>query len=256
MQKTAPQVRSGLQKGKKLAHAPKITHQDSSRTLLIALNSKCGYCKESIPFYRQIAEAQQQSKTTRVLAVATEVGSAVGQYLAENQLHIEAIPSVDFNAYDIPAALQGQTAGRSKAKVFVEPPEPQRARLAERLKLLTELQQKRQWEGVYDLLLRSGAKGDGKQDFVRERSDAKADLNSRLTNFVPRYTRRHKYPTPENDLDGKWIIVGCGEWLLEGRAIKQESYVEASWVRGDWFFDNPIGFDLPLHGGFLPCPDD
>jgi hypothetical protein len=51
----------GLQKGKEFAAVAGVNYGDSSQTLLVAINTHCGYCKGSLPFYRQLIEANRKS---------------------------------------------------------------------------------------------------------------------------------------------------------------------------------------------------
>ncbi|OLE55485.1 MAG: hypothetical protein AUG51_03235 [Acidobacteria bacterium 13_1_20CM_3_53_8] len=94
---------SGLQKGKQFAQLPAVDYSASRQTLVIALSSKCGYCRESLPFYKQVAESQGNNKITRILALSPETKQVADQFLEQNQLSLEAIPSVELNAYSIDA---------------------------------------------------------------------------------------------------------------------------------------------------------
>lgn len=101
LQGSKPKFQGGLQKGKPAAALPGVDYSRSPQTLLIAMNSACSYCAESMPFYRRIAEVQRENKTTHVLAISTEAGDVLKQYLIQNQLALDAVPSVDFNAYRV-----------------------------------------------------------------------------------------------------------------------------------------------------------
>ncbi len=95
------QFQSGLQKGYPLTQPQTVIYSHSPRTLLIAVNTKCGYCNASIPFYKQLAESQHDNRTTHIVAVSTEPEDVLKQFLSQNQLDITAVPSVNFSDYNI-----------------------------------------------------------------------------------------------------------------------------------------------------------
>lgn len=96
-QKSAAQLQSGLQKGATLEPLPGVDYGDSPQTLLIAMNTHCGFCKESIPFYNQLAELQRNNKSTRAIAIFPNSEDEVRQYVKQQQLGLNAIATVDFN---------------------------------------------------------------------------------------------------------------------------------------------------------------
>lgn len=74
-----PGLSPGLKKGHTLKSIPGTDHGASPRTVLIALNTKCFYCEESIPFYDDLMGAQKSSgSSTRVLAVFPNTAEEVG----------------------------------------------------------------------------------------------------------------------------------------------------------------------------------
>ena len=101
-QKTAPQIQDGLQKGKALPRLSGVDYSNSPRTLIMALSTRCGYCKESLPFYKQLVVAEHENnKTTRLLAMFPDTKDAVDQYISQNQFKVDTISEVDFRALNI-----------------------------------------------------------------------------------------------------------------------------------------------------------
>ena len=97
-----PQLEVGIQKGQAFAPVPGIDYGSSPRTLLIAMSTKCHYCAESLPFYKQLAEAQQaDGKAARIVAVFPNADVEVKQYIRENNLNLETVSGVDFRALNI-----------------------------------------------------------------------------------------------------------------------------------------------------------
>lgn len=66
------------------------------------MSATCHYCKESLPFYKQLADAQQQSgRATHIVAIFPNSENDIKQYVQENQLHLETIAGVNFKALNI-----------------------------------------------------------------------------------------------------------------------------------------------------------
>lgn len=99
---STPQIEDGFQKGQVLASVPGINYGSASQTLLIAMSTKCHYCEESLPFYKQLAEAQRVSDSgTQIIAVFPNAEEEVKQYLQQNEFDLESLSSVDFRALNI-----------------------------------------------------------------------------------------------------------------------------------------------------------
>lgn len=94
----------GLQKGKTIQRIPGQDYANASQTLLIALNPQCGYCNESIPFYREIIKARGTSKqSSRIIAVFQIPPPDMKQYLQEKLLDVDAMAEVNFSDLNIQA---------------------------------------------------------------------------------------------------------------------------------------------------------
>ncbi|HVF55789.1 MAG TPA: hypothetical protein VM934_06540 [Pyrinomonadaceae bacterium] len=111
-----PQLEAGFQKGQPFARVPGINYNSASQTLLIAMSTKCRYCNESVPFYKQLAEAQRASgKATHIVAVFPNAEGEVKQYLQQNNLNLETITDIDLKALNIngtPSAVLIDSSGK------------------------------------------------------------------------------------------------------------------------------------------------
>lgn len=97
-----PQLQAGFQKGQTFAQVPGVRYDRSPQTLLVAMSTRCHYCTESLPFYRQLAEAQRASgQETHVVAVFPNQEAEVRQYIQQNKLELETVAGVDLGALNI-----------------------------------------------------------------------------------------------------------------------------------------------------------
>jgi len=62
-------IQAGLQRGQKLSELPIVTNDNATQTLLVAMNTSCHYCNESVPFYNQLAEIQHDANN-KILEIA------------------------------------------------------------------------------------------------------------------------------------------------------------------------------------------
>ena len=80
------------------------------------MSTRCHYCAESLPFYKQLAEAQRTGgRETHVVAVFPNPEAEVRQYVQQNNLDSETIAGVDFGALSIsgtPAAVLIDEGGK------------------------------------------------------------------------------------------------------------------------------------------------
>jgi hypothetical protein len=97
-----PQLQAGFQKGQPFAQVPGVSYSSSPQTLLIAMSTSCHYCTESLPFYKQLAEAQRTSgRQTHVVAVFPNQEAEVRQYVQQNKLGLDTVAGVDLGALNI-----------------------------------------------------------------------------------------------------------------------------------------------------------
>ncbi len=94
----APTAGSGFRKGEPAPVLPSIDYAGASKTLLVAMSTKCHFCTESIPFYNSLVE---RHPGTRVLAVFPNDEDEVKEYARQQRLRLEAVGGVDFRALRI-----------------------------------------------------------------------------------------------------------------------------------------------------------
>jgi thiol-disulfide isomerase/thioredoxin len=114
--RSTPQLQAGLQKGQVFARVAGVNYDTSSQTLLIAMSTKCHYCAESLPFYRQLAEAQRsKGQHVNVVAVFPNNEDEVRQYAQRNSLALETVAGVKLATLNIsgtPTAVLIDNGGR------------------------------------------------------------------------------------------------------------------------------------------------
>lgn len=104
-QPTQPALRAegGLKKGSAFSLIPSVDYGKNSQTLVIALSSRCDHCNESIPFFKQLLEANTgKSDSTRIVAVFPEKAEEVWSYITQQQLDVNPIPGIDYKALNLP----------------------------------------------------------------------------------------------------------------------------------------------------------
>jgi hypothetical protein len=96
-------VTEGLQRGQQIPSIGGIDYSSSPRTLLIAMNTQCGHCTASIPFYNQLAELKWNGKPPlHIVTAFPNPSENVRQYLEQHQLKLESRNSVDLGQLKIP----------------------------------------------------------------------------------------------------------------------------------------------------------
>jgi peroxiredoxin len=114
--RSMPQIQAGLQKGQVFGQVLGINYHDTPQTLLIAMSTKCHYCTESLPFYRQLAEAQRTNgRSTHIVAVFPNREEEVRQYAQQNNLDLDTIAGVNLATLNIsgtPTAVLIDSSGR------------------------------------------------------------------------------------------------------------------------------------------------
>lgn len=100
-----PNIEGGLRKGEAFSLLPGVDYGKNSRTLIIAMSSKCEHCSESIPFFRQLLEANRVSPSsdlTRIVAIFPEAADEVSRYISEQKLNVNSIPGINYKALNLP----------------------------------------------------------------------------------------------------------------------------------------------------------
>jgi hypothetical protein len=93
---------AGLRKGEQFARLPGSDYSGASQTLIIALNTKCGYCGESVPFYNHVAAAQRAGEASpQVVAVFSNTSDEVERFIQEKQLKAKTIAGVNLGSLNV-----------------------------------------------------------------------------------------------------------------------------------------------------------
>lgn len=96
-QKPTPRIVEGLQKGQQLPAISGVDYTGAASTLLIAMNTRCEYCTQSIPFYNQLADLKNNGKISpRTVAVFPNTATEVQRYARQYELKIDHQSSIDF----------------------------------------------------------------------------------------------------------------------------------------------------------------
>ncbi len=92
----APELELGLEKGLTLPLIQGVNFADSGRTLLIVMNTQCGYCADSVQFYNRVMDAQVNAKSpVRILALFPNSGEEVRKFVDERHLKVDAVSRTD-----------------------------------------------------------------------------------------------------------------------------------------------------------------
>jgi thiol-disulfide isomerase/thioredoxin len=125
--RSTPQLHAGLQKGQTFPQVSGISYNAPSQTLLVVMSTKCHYCVESLPFYKQLAEAQRNNGRVRIVAVFPNNADEVRQFVQQNNLNLETIADVSLATLNIsgtPTAILIDNSGRvSDFWIGKQPPE-------------------------------------------------------------------------------------------------------------------------------------
>lgn len=98
-----PRLQGGLRKGDAFSLLPGLDYSKSSQTLLIAISSKCEYCNESIPFFRQLLEANlENQEATPIVAVFSETAGEVTRYISEQQINFDTLAGINYKSLNFP----------------------------------------------------------------------------------------------------------------------------------------------------------
>ncbi len=101
-QKRQPSLKNGLQKGDVLTKIASLDYRNSSQTLLIAMNTECHFCTESVPFYNHLVKSRQgQDETARIIAIFPNKENEVNQYVQQHRLQTETIAAVNLSALNM-----------------------------------------------------------------------------------------------------------------------------------------------------------
>lgn len=99
-----PNILPGLERGRAFGKIEKVDYATSQQTLLLALNTNCSYCRESLPLYQRLLSARSNSKESlHVVALFPNKSEEVIKYLNENKLVVDAVADVNLTAIQLTA---------------------------------------------------------------------------------------------------------------------------------------------------------
>ena len=99
--RSLPQLQSGLQKGMSIKQLPGINYDDASQTLLVVMNTKCHFCSESVPFYKQLEQQSQESKSSRIVAVFPNSKEEAEQYMKDKGLSLTTVAGINLSELNL-----------------------------------------------------------------------------------------------------------------------------------------------------------
>ncbi len=90
--------------GDRLSNLPGLDWSHHRRTLLLVLNTGCHYCRDSVPFYQRLVQAQPSTGSdVELIVVFPNDTEAVGQLMKDERLPIHAVPAVPLKNFGITA---------------------------------------------------------------------------------------------------------------------------------------------------------
>lgn len=86
-----------VEAGDRLGTVPGLDWHQHQHTLVLALNTGCHYCQESVPFYQKLAQAQRpRSDEVHLVAAFPNTAETVGQFTQQEKLNIPSVGGVPF----------------------------------------------------------------------------------------------------------------------------------------------------------------
>jgi hypothetical protein len=91
-----PRIEAGLAKGRVLP--PLANYGQYPSTLLLVMNTECGHCKTSLPFYQKLITSNREGdKTVHIVALFPNDASEVDRFLTENKFEVDHAANVDLS---------------------------------------------------------------------------------------------------------------------------------------------------------------
>ena len=139
-----------------------------------------------------------------------------------------------------PVTFKFQADQTPKRDVYDAISPEHREGLKQVVKQMTELQEQRQWNKIYDII--SGPyRMETRDEFVRHNQ-----RSSRLIRFEAERTMQ----SPISNSD--WIVVGCAFFERNGQRKAWQSSMHATLSDGKWSVSIVL-ITVGEHGGFAPC---
>ncbi len=89
-------------KGNLFSQLKDLNEESYKKTLVLALNTNCNFCVQSLPFYKNLAESNSQNKNLQIVALFPQSQDEVRKFLGENNLNIKSISNVDYGTLKVP----------------------------------------------------------------------------------------------------------------------------------------------------------
>lgn len=81
--------------GEHLATIPNLDWTQHQHTLVLALNTGCHYCEQSVPLYQKLAQLHQSGgEDLGIVAVLPNGSEMVRDFMTKNNLHIQSVAAV------------------------------------------------------------------------------------------------------------------------------------------------------------------
>jgi hypothetical protein len=117
-QQPPPPISRQYQVGEKMAAGFPVDFSSSAQTLLLVLSSRCHYCSESVPFYRDVLDAHRaDARFTRLVAIGLEDKTTLQEYLTQQGLAFDDVVTVtqdNFKVVGTPTLLLVDRLGTVK----------------------------------------------------------------------------------------------------------------------------------------------
>jgi hypothetical protein len=94
-----------FQKGRAAPALEGVTYASKPLTLVMYVRSTCGFCTESMPFYRSLAERRVDRSALQLVAVSPEPASVSQSYLQTHSVSVDSIVSSNAQAVPTPTLL-------------------------------------------------------------------------------------------------------------------------------------------------------
>jgi thioredoxin-related protein len=92
-------------KGETLAALREVIPQGTDKALVVAVSPTCHFCNDSMPFYKQLLDKRNESKSPiKVIAAVpgAEAKEAEAKHFADNGIQPDALVHVDFAKIKVP----------------------------------------------------------------------------------------------------------------------------------------------------------
>jgi hypothetical protein len=97
-----PAFQRGIRKGDAMPSLLAVNYRAAPRTLLLSLSTECGYCQESLPFYRRLIDEQRKDgKNVALVALFRDSETDVNEYKRQNHLEVRSVANVDPSTFRV-----------------------------------------------------------------------------------------------------------------------------------------------------------